>query len=857
MTRIDRDKERNAAPALRRPVPLAPLQLRVLPLLHLPLLLLLLLGSSAALSGASGVTSTIHAVPGLRKPILVVPSNMPPLVVDLGGDGISDVIAGPGFLNGEVLLDYRAVLARSPSGEGWDCLGGFADVLGGSAIVVDLDGDGLEDLLGHWANGTRMWRQRADRSFELTQTFPYPDSYSYGYDVPFPDASGKLLQWYQTKAGACLCRLIDARRPGSAWTELWREDVGESFGWVGLDLSTDPPNALFRCWSDTSSFWLARSIEDFGLGEEWSFPAPAVLYPFAVDRGDRFELWSVNPGRDGLWHFETDRATRSYRWKEIAIADLPEGARFAVSNVRQHLLPDGDVLLGLGGEDNEGIHVARIDRSGHATSIGWLPSHGLLLDGFLQTAGGGLDLLVHDLVHLWSIPEERWRPAETAGASDGALLPLRVADVTGDGRNDLVVHKDGEVESFALARGLPRPPWFDRPVPFAGSSPYAHAQSAVACGNLVPGGGVDVAVLEEEERALTLRFFVWKEWRLDDAGAVTIDLEENDGLIGRLIVADLDGDGIDEAILSTYAEMIVAQWSDGGIVLRSWEPVGWLRDSWDMDGDGADELLVDRNWRELVMVHADLAAGGITGRWGVPETWRNYASSLAADLDGDERQELLVLTPAGLLAAEYDSTNLVTTRWILQLDVTDVSRIASVQDVDSDGTMDVILSGSTVHLILDPLGYPRHFLLAPEESEYCQVESAAYPGWEDLDGDGDLDLAVLCRDKVRVHWNPIFRGPDGAGRGAAPDWVRLVSPAAPGQPPRVSLRLAETDRVRLTLVDVAGRRLWSRMEEVAGGRWVDFPVAAAPFGRRIARGIYFLKIEGGGRAAARSVLLGF
>jgi hypothetical protein len=53
---------------------------------------------------------------------------------------------------------------------------------------------------------------------------------------------------------------------------------------------------------------------------------------------------------------------------------------------------------------------------------------------------------------------------------------------------------------------------------------------------------------------------------------------------------------------------------------------------------------------------------------------------------------------------------------------------------------------------------------------------------------------------------------------------------------------------------VAGRALWKLGESIETSDWIELTVAPERFGRPAA-GVYFLRVEGGGREATRRIVV--
>ncbi len=220
---------------------------------------------------------------------------------------------------------------------------------------------------------------------------------------------------------------------------------------------------------------------------------------------------------------------------------------------------------------------------------------------------------------------------------------------------------------------------------------------------------------------------------------------------------DLDGDGVDELIVGNDFGMlnggnqVLRVGREGGaLVLRESPMAGFQVEMFamgvapiDVDADGVDEVLVTNFGRNVLLRRAG-------DRWvDVARRWR--ASAYGVNLPG-ERPDFRYLDPdnrwMGPMATfrdrylDTESTRMPSTKWT-----------PLVFDYDQDGREDVYIgTGSTGLSVLFPEPTLQAGIMLRGEGELvdvtdtlrlAEVHGAHFPVAADLDGDGDLDLAMI------------------------------------------------------------------------------------------------------------------
>ena len=356
----------------------------------------------------------------------------------------------------------------------------------------------------------------------------------------------------------------------------------------------------------------------------------------------------------------------------------------------------------------------------------------------------------------------------------GVLGVTRVADIDGDGKNELVATFAGGLTAYRdtgqtlWSRTLPRGGWL-----FAIADVDKDGRTEVLAGSTNPG---QLIVLDGRNGA------VLSEWTFDDFV----------GFGGKLY--DVDGDGRPELVM--FANKVNRNRGENGYVIsfaagaerpaKLWggEPTRWLYNLHlrtypvigDVDGDGKPEVVVIAKWpgdskyKERIIVACWDAANGALKDWCDFEGHRPYGVVQVADLEGTGRHDVLNV---GL-------HHLVVFRWTERGLCTGYHRILyewkTVQDIagpyGAEGRPMILVEGQHgVGYGFDPLRmifdvpqlselFPYVLLIDPRQSRtiWYQVRHSL-AGAADVDHDGGREIYTLEGDTLHA-----YRGLAESGR---------------------------------------------------------------------------------------------
>jgi hypothetical protein len=337
-----------------------------------------------------------------------------------------------------------------------------------------------------------------------------------------------------------------------------------------------------------------------------------------------------------------------------------------------------------------------------------------------------------------------------------------------------------------------------------------------------------------------------------------------------IATADFDGDSVPDLVVRNLMRCWVYLGLGDGTFLHTATLSGGMGTRTaavtiaDLDEDTIPDVIVGY-WGAWLAVHRGHGDGAF-------DPMRAYAVSgspwqlAAADLDGDDRTEVVVVSINGIDILRSDGRGGLVPGEMYPGPPDRQLQAVGAGDLDGDGRPDLAVASTSRDLSVLLNRGP----LAPAGSGF-RITSPAYGLGEssydlviaDLDGDGASDIATSGGNTVD-HWIAVLLGRGGArpaGPAEEPAARRVrprLGPPAPApfrDATTIHFSLAGRGPARLAVFDVTGRRVRTLL---------DAPLAAGPHavtwdgrdaaGRAVAAGVYFVRLERDGAVSVRKVV---
>lgn len=666
------------------------------------------------------------------------------------GEIVTADFNGDGWLDAAVLNEWGAsvsVLLNDGAGglEPKRTYGLGAEVARAMA-AGDLDGDGDIDIFtASWGPSTRLLLNRGDGTFESRSG---PAAAGDAEHAALGDLNGDgaldavlTLGWDET------VQVIFGA--GDSAAESVMLDVGKRAERVRLaDLDQDGSlDIVVMRWTaqhDSISVFLNRGDGSFGPRRDYQGGFSAQDVAIGDVTGDgildlvvghaKEQAVALTGRGDGTFGAGTEVSLGAFCATRIALGDMNgDGALDIVATSgRGGVIVLGDGAGGWGepkpaalGASARGLALADIDGDGH---LDWLLSDidRDRVEVLLNDASGRVEAMTPDVVAefgLWS---------ET----------LASGDINGDGRLDLVA------EGFQRACVYLGDPGEPSGFRFGPVTPGVGLDVTIIRTGDFNGDGLDDIVLGAQTGYITdpdVRVFLSAASHpggFEDMGVIRPGVQNHD-----FIAADFTGDGHLDLLVAggpiDQAFVLLPGLGNGrfGPGRRHEAPGLVFAAALDMNGDGAVDLLVGDSRRHVVQVLINDGAGWFSpgSEFAAADPWRIAAGDLNGDGEPDivsaGMTQMQVLLSDGSAMAAPKQFAVPARHWGLEL-----------RDMDGDGHLDIVL-------LVDPsLGKPGLLVFINDGAGDFEGPGLFWLGKlvrglvaEDLDGDGDIDVAALSQ----------------------------------------------------------------------------------------------------------------
>lgn len=346
--------------------------------------------------------------------------------------------------------------------------------------------------------------------------------------------------------------------------------------------------------------------------------------------------------------------------------------------------------------------------------------------------------------------------------ADYAGLAVMAADLDADGDLDVISSIPGAgLLVWWEHDGVPSDNWSYHTV--AAGVSY---MSDIACGDVTGDGAIDIVVAYPGSLDdVTLYAASGSSWIAHQVAPVS----ENDPASVKIV--DMDADGDQDILTAVFYSNHVVWYENSDGIGTVWkqrivnDSLEYARDAvaWDLDGDGDLDVAAvgyfsnSAAWYENRVIHREIAySDPITARTGLGEprgvevgdiNRDGFTDMVVAEWSDDTIKVLLGLGDAGSI-------------WLEQILTSSFTKVRDVALADMDGDSDLDVVGAAI---------------GSDQVWWWENDGAAAPGWTshpvlntfdgahcaepvDIDGDGDLDLAVAAFYGDEVAWVENLNG---------------------------------------------------------------------------------------------------
>jgi hypothetical protein len=468
----------------------------------------------------------------------------------------------------------------------------------GSGFVVDLDDDGENELVRVTNDGVVVEDAAQTRTYAAWALSTLSNEVVVGNfdrDPAVEIALGTGAIYELGKTNLVASGSIDARLDGEAIGLLGAGDVDRD----GVDELVAVYHSQIRVydidesrvlWTRTASGWPGLRVQGFRLADVDGDGAVDVVTGYGMDAGA--------PGGFVAFAGATGRELLSFRHPDVSVNSLHvadfdgdgdlELASFLSRPVtgpfRLYVFDLRSGAVEWRSDDDRGVVVAALstdlDRDG-VQELAWVPQ--------APIGTGNLPIRVRDAATFAA----RWERRVTDGGSAGSLrriASIAAGDLAGDGRFELAASVIGSSPEVWVVDSTTR--MLARRVPFEDST----LAGAVAIGDVTGDGRNDLVVATHvfgdasRSRLHAIDGVTW-------AQAWVVSLAPTDGVTLQLMIRDLDGDGRNETIALTTSnsigDVVVVDGASRQRREATGEPLVGI-DAMDVVGDSRPEIVAAR-----------------------------------------------------------------------------------------------------------------------------------------------------------------------------------------------------------------------------------------------------------------------